>query len=77
MLQKIITVVQLAQPHIHRINVYECAICTFKKKISISFSRQQFPIHMWCRIVKQSEIPMNLQLPSRTTQGYQRMRKSW
>ena len=29
LLQKIITVVQLAQPHIHRINVYECAICTF------------------------------------------------
>ena len=61
MFQKIITVVQLYSPHFHRRNTAERAIHTFKKNVvGLASVENSFSIYMWCLIVKQAEITMNL-----------------
>ena len=61
------TVVQLAPPHIHRRNAAERAICTCKNHFvaGLSSADNNFPIYLWCWMVKQSEITINLLRTSR------------
>ena len=68
LLQKSKTVVQLAPPHIHRRSAAKRAIRTFKNNFvaGIASLGNNFPIYLWCPIVKQSEITINLLHISRT-----------
>ena len=53
---------QLTPPHMHRINVTERAICTFKKhfKTILSGTDPAFPMHLWCRLLKQATLTLNM-----------------
>ena len=67
MLQKIITVEQLAQPHSHIKNTAERAVRTFKNNFMAVLASvdKKIPVYLWCRIVKQSEITIDLPITSR------------
>ena len=75
--QKRITVVQLDPLHTHRRNSAEHAICTFKNHFveGLASVETNFPIYMWCQILKQSKITINLLRNQEQTQGYRRMHK--
>ena len=77
LLQKILIVVQLAPPYTNIRNAAERAIHAFKNHFvtGLASVNNNFTISMWCRIVKQAEINMNLLRTSRKTQGYWHMRK--
>ena len=62
LLQENRAVVQLAPPHIHRRNSVECAIRNFKNNFvsGLESVDNNFPIYLWCRMVKQLEITINL-----------------
>ena len=68
LLQKIITVAQLAPPQRHRKNSAERAICTFKNHFvaGLALVNNYFPIYLVCLIMKQAEITINLPRTSRT-----------
>ena len=55
--QKVITVVQLTPPHIHRRNTAERAICTFNNHFVAGLASvdNNFLIYLWFQIVKQEE----------------------
>ena len=59
---------QLAPPYIHRINAAKRAICIFKDHFVAGLATvdNNFPIYLWCQIVKQAEFTMNLLQTSRT-----------
>ena len=59
--------VQLAPPHMHRQNLAERAIRTFKEHfISIRAGCDpEFPKNLWCRLIPQSVMTLNLMQPSR------------
>ena len=59
--------VQLAPPHMHRRNLAERAIRTFKEHfISIRAGCDpKFPNNLWCRLIPQAIITLNLMRPSR------------
>ena len=61
-LRKSKTVVQLESPHIHRLNSSKRAICTFKNSFVavLALVDTNFPIYLWCCIVNQAEITLNL-----------------
>ena len=60
--------VQLAPPYIHIRKAAEHSIRTFKNYFvsGLALVDKNFPIYLWCRIVKQAEIFMNLLQKSRT-----------
>ena len=62
LLQKIITVVQLVPPHIHRRNAAERAIRIFNNRFVAVLGSidNNFPIYLWFRILKQEEITISL-----------------
>ena len=62
LLQKRRTVVQLATPHNRRRSAVERAMLTFKNHFVVGLESvdNNFPIYLWCRIVKQVEITINL-----------------
>ena len=59
---------QLAPPYSYSINAAERAICTFKNHFVAGLASvdNNFPIYLWCQIVKQSEITIHLLRTSRT-----------
>ena len=65
---KIISVVKLAPLNKQRINATERAICTFKNNFvaGLVWVDRNLTINLWCQIVKQAEITMNLLQTSRT-----------
>ena len=58
---------QLVPPHLHQRNVTERAIQTFKNHFisRIVSTHKYFPIHLWCRLLPQSIVTLNLLHPSR------------
>ena len=58
---------QLVPPHMHRRNLSEHAIQTFKAHfVSIlSGTDPNFPLHLWCRLIPQTEITLNMLRTSR------------
>ena len=58
---------QLVPPHLHRRNAAERAIQTFKNHfISGMVSIHKYsPLHLWCRLLPQSIVTLNLLRPSR------------
>jgi len=58
---------QLVPPHLHRVNAAERAIRTFKNHlISILCGvHPDFPLFLWCKILPQAEITLNLVRPCR------------
>jgi len=58
---------QLVPPHIHRQNVAERAIRTFKNHFiaGLCSTDPKFPMHLWCRLIKQAELTLNLLRTSR------------
>ena len=58
---------QLVPPHLHRRNAAERAIRTFKNHfISILCGvHPDFPLHLWCKLLPQSELTLNLVRPCR------------
>ena len=62
LLQKIITVIQLAPPHIQSRKAADWAICTFKNHFVAELASvdNNFPIYLLCRILKQAKITIDL-----------------
>ena len=60
---------QLVNPHNHRVNIAERGIQTFKAHlISILCGcDEKFPLHLWCRLLPQVEMTLNMLRSSRTT----------
>ena len=60
--QKMKTMVQLALPHIHKWNVSERTLRTFKNNFiaGLASADTNFPIYILCRIVKQAGIILNI-----------------
>lgn len=58
---------QLVPPHVHRHNAAECAIQTFKDHLiaGIISTNTNFPMHLWCRLIRQAIITLNLLRTSR------------
>ena len=58
---------QLLPPHIHRRNAAERAIQTFKNHFiaGLSSVHNLFPMHLWCRLIPQIILPLNLLQGSR------------
>ena len=58
---------QLAPPGMHRRNAAERAIRTFKNHFIaiLSSTDPNFPLNLWCRLLPQAEITINLLRPSR------------
>ena len=58
---------QLVPPNIHRRNAAERAIRTFKNHFiaGLSSVHPTFPIQLWCRLLQQAELTLNLLRPSR------------
>ena len=54
--------IQLAPPHIHRRNLAERAIRTFKEhfKALRASCDPLFPKHLWCRLLQQATLSLNL-----------------
>ena len=59
---------QLVPPHIHRRNAAERAIQTFTNHFiaGLSSVHKLFPMHLWCRLIPQSILSLNLLRGSRT-----------
>jgi hypothetical protein len=57
---------QLTPPHFHRRNAAERAIRTYKNHLiaGLATTDPAFPLRMWCRLLRQSEITPNLLRPS-------------
>ena len=53
---------QLVPPHLHRRNSAERAIQTFKNHFiaGIVSTHKDFPIHLWCRLLPQAIVTLNL-----------------
>ena len=58
---------QLVPPHLHRQNAAERAIQTFKNHFisGIVSTHKYFPLHLWCRLLPQATVTLNLLCPSR------------
>ena len=58
---------QLTPPHIHRRNAAEQAIHTFKNHFisGLCSVDKNFPLHLWCRLLDQAEITLNMLRMSR------------
>jgi hypothetical protein len=58
---------QLAPPHVHRRNAAERAIQTFKNHFvaGLSSTDEQFPLHLWDRLLPQALLTLNLLRTSR------------
>jgi hypothetical protein len=58
---------QLVPPHIHRHNAAERSIRTFKAHFIAGLSTfdAHFPMHLWCRLLHQATITLNLLRNSR------------
>ena len=58
---------QLVPPHIHRRNAAERAIRTYKNHFiaGLASTDQNFPLHLWDKLVPQAEITLNLLRNSR------------
>ena len=56
---------QLVPPHTHRRNAAEVAIKTFKQNFIGIFSgtRKLFHLHLWCRLLPQTEMTLNMLQP--------------
>ena len=59
---------QLVPPHIHQRNLAERAISTFKDHFIAGLDSvdQQFSIHLWCRLLPQATLTLNLMQQSNT-----------
>ena len=55
------------QPHIHRRNAAERAIRTFKNHFisGLCSVDKNFPLHLWCRLLDQAELTLNMLRTSR------------
>ena len=55
---------QLTPPHIHRRNAAEYAILTFKNHFisGLCLVDKNFPLHLWCRLLDQAELTLNISL---------------
>ena len=62
---------QLLPPHSHKRNSAEHTICTFKNHFVVGLASvdNNFPIYLWCQILKQAEITINLLITSGTNPG--------
>ena len=58
---------QMVPPHLHRRNATERAIQTFKNHFisGIVSKHKDYPIHLWCRLLPQDTVTLNLLRPSR------------
>jgi hypothetical protein len=58
---------QLVPPHVHRRNPAERAIGTFKDHFiaGLSTTDKRFPMHLWCQLIPQATITLNLLRASR------------
>ena len=58
---------QLVLPHLHRRNAAERAIQTFKNHFiaGIVSTHKYFPLQLWCRLLPQAIVTLNLLRPSR------------
>ena len=58
---------QLTPPHIHRCNAAELAIRTFKNHFisGLCSVDRNFPLHLWCRLLDQAELTLNMLRTSR------------
>ena len=58
---------QLTPAHIHRRNAAERAICTFKNHFisGLCSVDKTFPLHLWCRLLDQAELTLNMLHTSR------------
>lgn len=58
---------QLVPPHVHRRNAAERAIGTFKEYFiaGLSSTNKLFPMHLWCQLLPQATITLNLMRKSR------------
>ena len=58
---------QLVPSHIHRINLAERAIRTFNEHLIIGLASIDpgFPVHLWCKLLKQVEMTLNMMIKSR------------
>jgi hypothetical protein len=58
---------QLVPPHIHRRNSAKCAISSWKDHFiaGLSSTDKQFPMHLWCRLIPQCTLTLNLLRQSR------------
>ena len=58
---------QLVPPYVHRRNAAERAIQTYKNHFvsGLCSTPTNFPLHLWCRLLTQSTITLNLMRPSR------------
>ena len=58
---------QLTPPHIHRRNTAEQAIRTFKNHFisGLCSVDKNFPLHLWCRLLDQAELTLNMSRTSR------------
>ena len=58
---------QLVPPHLHQRNAAERAIQTFKNHFisGIVSTHKDFPIHLWCRLLTQAIVTLNILRPSR------------
>jgi len=59
--------IQLAPPHMHRTNLAERAIRTYKEHFVAlrALCHKDFPHHLWCRLIQQAVITLNLLRPLR------------
>ncbi len=57
---------QLVPPHNHRRNAAERAIRTWKNHFTAGLcsTDEQFPMHLWCRLLNQANITLNMLRPS-------------
>ena len=53
---------QLVPPHTHRQNAADVAIKTFKQHFIaiLAGTHKQFPLHLWCRLLPQAEMTLNM-----------------
>ena len=58
---------QLVPPHLHQWNAAERAIQTFKNHFisGMVSTHQYFPLHLWCHLLPQAIVTLNLLLTSR------------
>ena len=58
---------QMVQTHLHRRNAAERAIQTFKNHFIAGMvsTRKYPPLHLWCRLLPQAIVTLNLLRPSR------------
>jgi hypothetical protein len=60
---------QLITPHVHRANIDEKAIQTFKNHFTAILAGvdDSFPMHLWDRLLPQAEITLNMLRPANAT----------